>query len=82
MNTLESMSNMSFVDLGTSLYICADASSRALLSQRADVRVFEQLDGKPISLPSALVCRTEDLSDEGSPVRRFVDELVRRRSET
>lgn len=78
MNTLESMSNMSFIDLGSSVYICGDSPSRALLSQRSDVRVFDELDGERLALPTALICRTEDLRDEDGRVRRFVDEFVRR----
>lgn len=77
-NALDSISNLSFVDLGSSIYICGDKASQELLRQREDVRVFDEVDGRKLTHPVALVCRTGDLQDDESPVRRFVDECLRR----
>lgn len=77
MNALDSISNLSFVDLGTSLYICGDKASQALLAQRNDVVLFDRIDGAALTLPIALVCRTEDKHEDG-PVRRFIDAFLER----
>lgn len=77
MNTLDSISNLSFVDLGASLYICGDKASRALLAQRDDVVLFDRIDGAALTLPIALVYRTED-RHEDSPVRCFIDAFLER----
>ena len=78
MNSLDSISNLAFVDLGASVYICGDKASQALLEQRDDVVLFNQVDGHDLALPVALACRTDDLHDEKGTVRRFVDAFMER----
>ena len=76
MNALESSSNLSFVDLGSSIYICGGDSSRAYLEQRADVVLFDKLDGDFLSYPVALLCRTADDGSDSSPAKRFTDAFL------
>lgn len=78
MNALDSRGNLPFADLGSSIYLCEGKASQALLAQRDDVKVHERLDGSALALPTALVCRSEDLKNGDGRVRRFVDEFQRR----
>lgn len=81
MNALESTSNLSFVDLGSSVYICGGDSSKVYMEQRDDIVLFDRFDECDLSYPVALLCRTADMSDESSPVRRFVDAFIGRIAE-
>ncbi|WP_180326492.1 LysR family transcriptional regulator [Raoultibacter phocaeensis] len=78
MNTLESTSNLAFVDLGSSIYICGGGSSRAYLDQRSDVVILDKFGTCDLAYPIALVCRTADAENETSPVKEFVDEFLNR----
>lgn len=78
MNALESTSNLAFVDLGSSIYICGSDSSRAYLDQREDVVLFDELEHCELAHPIALVCRTADAESTTSPVKNYVDAFLNR----
>lgn len=71
MNTLETMSNLSMIDLGDSIYICGSDVPHRLLAPRKDIATFNLLDNKSIASPTALICRTEDLENESSEISKF-----------
>lgn len=76
MSQMASAGNIAFVDLQSSVYICASDQSRRILEGRPDVKVFDLLDGRPLLSPNAAVARAADVADPASPVRRFRDALL------
>lgn len=71
-----SLNSVAYADFKDALYICGSASARTILGQRPDVVVHDTLDGAPLMLPSALICRTKDYESPYSPVGQFVRKFL------
>ena len=75
MNQYSSYMDIVFADFKDAIYICAMPSSYQKLCRRPDVKVFDLVDGKPLSFPSALVCRTKDYENPYGDISEFIRDL-------
>lgn len=76
LNQTESYGDAALTDFEDAIYICGSDSTRSILKRRRDVMVYDLLDGKPITFPTALICRTGDYLDKDKSVGRFVQEFL------
>ncbi len=67
-----SYGDIALSDFEDALYICELNSTRSILERRRDIVVHDLLDGKPMTFPTALVCRTKDYLDGEENVGRFI----------
>lgn len=72
LNQTESYGDAALTDFENAIYICGSDSTRSILKRRRDVVVYDLLDGKPITFPTALICRTKDYLNKDQSVGKFI----------
>jgi hypothetical protein len=73
LNTLASASNLSVANLGNSVYMCGSENTQQFFASRSDVVVFDEIDGKALVCPAAIIYKDEASNEQ---TRAFVDEFA------